>query len=65
MSKLNAGWGFPLRANVPHYFQEGSIVSLCGKWMFSGHRELENHEGDSNDCKACIRKLTKIKGYKK
>ncbi|MGH8037032.1 MAG: hypothetical protein ACREPC_08000 [Stenotrophomonas sp.] len=57
MSTYEHGWGWPLRANKPHYFIEGS--SLCGRWNGYGG-PLESGRGrDQHDCQACVSALAK------
>jgi hypothetical protein len=54
-----AGWGFPAASRKAHYF-DGDLISLCGKWVYSG--PLEPDEGTSkDDCAACRKKLDKAK----
>ncbi|HDT4814095.1 TPA: hypothetical protein QHO54_001054 [Klebsiella aerogenes] len=49
------GWGFPALAKKAHYFDAGSVISLCGKWAFTGIRFDEWHEHPDN-CTTCMRK---------
>jgi len=52
------GWGFPSNSKKAHYFFNDSI-SLCGKWMFTGKLEDDNHKSPDN-CKACMVKREKL-----
>lgn len=52
------GWGWPGLARKAHYF-DGEIVSLCGRWMFSGAMFDDRHNSPHN-CQACRRKLEKL-----
>ncbi|MEB7891836.1 hypothetical protein NGK36_21490 [Hafnia alvei] len=49
------GWGSPERAKKAHYFREGEVISICGKWLFSGVLFDTDHENQDN-CKACMKK---------
>lgn len=56
---LNAGWGQPDRAPKPHYFPEGELTSLCGRWRFGGYRSKKSGDEDNNhenDCQTCYRR---------
>lgn len=57
MSKLDEGWGFPMRARKAHFYVVGSSISLCGGWMFTGPREPRNSPASPDDCLACTKKL--------
>lgn len=52
------GWGFPLRSKKAHYFNN-ELVSLCGKWMFTGKLEDDKHNSPDN-CKICMKKREKL-----
>lgn len=52
------GWGWPANSKKAHYFLEGSIRSLCGKWAFTGERESGKDESPDN-CAECKRRLLK------
>lgn len=57
---LRAGWGWPGNSRKAHYFKDGSITSLCGRWLYSGERE----QGDfvsKDDCTPCTKLLAKEK----
>lgn len=60
---LRAGWTFlGGQARKAHYFPEGEIRALCGKWgRFNRHDPGLEPEGapSSDDCAACRRKLDK------
>lgn len=58
MSNNRQGWGFPLNIRKAHYFNN-SIVSLCGKMMFTGTLEDFNHDSKDN-CKDCMRRRKKL-----
>jgi hypothetical protein len=55
MAELTPGWGWPLNSRKAHYFLSGEAVSMCGKWLYSGEREDDNHGSQSN-CAQCMRK---------
>lgn len=56
--ELLAGWGFPGLSRKAHYFEAGSTTSLCGKWLYVGHRD-SNDLKSKDDCAACRRKVEK------
>jgi hypothetical protein len=51
--KLPQGWGFPALSKKAHYFREGELRSMCGKWLYGGEREDDRHDHSENcaDCK--------------
>lgn len=59
MSNLQEGWGFPLNSRKAHYFVEGECISICGKMMYSGDREIGNNASPDN-CMECRRRLEKL-----
>lgn len=50
---LPQGWGFPMNSRKAHFFQKGSLKSMCMKWLYAGPREDHSHESPDNcaDCK--------------
>ncbi|QRU18700.1 hypothetical protein I6K36_24100 [Klebsiella pneumoniae] len=60
MSK-KSGWARPINANKHHFFLEGEVTSICGRWMYFGiDREPDMFESP-DDCAACRRKVNKRK----
>jgi len=55
------GWGWPMNSQKAHYFPAGEIISLCGRWMYSGHLEDDRHESRDN-CAACRKKRERRAG---
>lgn len=49
-----SGWGWPLNARKPHFFEKGEVVSLCGRWMYVGER---GGPYVTDGCAVCSRKL--------
>lgn len=60
MSIRVEGWGWPGAARKAHYFLAGDSISLCGKWMFTGPRTVEDGSGP-DDCVVCRREMGKRK----
>ena len=58
-NKIGKGWGFPLNSKKAHYYNE-DLISLCGKWMFRGRLEDDNHNSSDN-CKMCMKKREQLK----
>lgn len=58
MSNLKQGWGWPFNSRRAHFFEEGEIISICGKMMFAGERTDNNHDSQDN-CAECKRKRLK------
>lgn len=59
MPDRGAGWGWPGAARKAHYFEAGEVVSLCGKWMYTGTLTgNQGPPGGPDDCKECTRRLT-------
>lgn len=56
------GWGWPMLSKKAHFFFDGR--SLCGKWMFTGEMEDNNHDSVDN-CAICKKKHKQIYGDKK
>jgi len=56
--KITGGWGWPGNSRKAHYFEEGQITSICGKWLYRGPREQGN-DGSPDNCTACRRALQK------
>lgn len=54
------GWGWPGNSKKAHYFREGSISSICGKWAYTGERESGN-DSSLDNCADCKRRLEKMK----
>lgn len=52
------GWGSPLLSKKSHYFND-DLISLCGKWMYTGELEDDKHDHPDN-CAACMKKRTKL-----
>lgn len=53
-----AGWGFPGAARKAHYFEDGEIISVCRKWMYSGPLTVNQNMGEKpgpDDCVACFK----------
>jgi len=50
------GWGWPMRARKAHWFADNALISLCGRWMYSGPRE-KSPASSKDDCTVCRRKL--------
>ncbi len=61
-SPLISGWAMPGLAKKFHYFDEGQITSICGKWAYSGIRDSDGNKPSANagksDCAACFRLRT-------
>lgn len=55
--ELPAGWGWPGSARKAHWFDDGQATSLCGRWMFTGHRTPGPGSQSNDDCSACWKKL--------
>lgn len=53
------GWGWPGNSKKAHYFREGEIASLCGKWAYTGPRESGN-DGSPDNCAECKKRLAKV-----
>lgn len=60
-ARLPAGWGFPLNSRKAHYFEAGSIISVCNGMMYSGKREEGNNNSVDN-CAKCKRHYQKANG---
>ena len=52
---LNAGWGWPMNAKKAHFYAEGEIISICGKWLYTGMRDGSDLSSP-DDCAVCTRK---------
>lgn len=52
----DSGWGWPLLSKKAHWF-ENSARSLCGKWLYTGPREMDAAGPD--DCRDCAKRLAK------
>lgn len=63
MSSRDEGWAWPPNCRKAHYFINNR--SLCGKWSFFGRKMLDNGKDSSNDCKACSRKIKKLREARK
>jgi hypothetical protein len=58
------GWTWLINSTKWHYFKDRQ--SLCGKFLLLGNIELEQGNDNSPDnCKACIKKLEKIREGRK
>ena len=57
MADLAAGWRWPINARKAHYFDEGGLTSLCGRWMYAGPSQGDAFSHSSDDCADCGRKL--------
>lgn len=53
------GWGWPMRATKPHWYEPGEMTSVCGRWMYSGQRNPWPKAYTHNACVVCRRKLEK------
>jgi hypothetical protein len=53
------GWGFPLNSRKAHFFTAGEIISVCGRMMYSGERQDDNHNSPDN-CAECRRRQAKL-----
>jgi hypothetical protein len=59
-SKFPAGWRFPGASRKAHAYDEGEIISLCGKWMFAGQTLAAlDAKASPDDCAACRKILAK------
>ena len=58
MAELSAGWRWPINARKAHYFDEGTLISICGKWMYAGPSQGDSFSRSSDDCAACRRKVS-------
>jgi hypothetical protein len=52
--RLGVGWAWPENSRKAHYFEQGSMTSLCHRWMFGGVRENDRHDNQDN-CAECKR----------
>ena len=59
-NEIGKGWGFPLNTRKAHYF-DNDAISMCGKWMYMGQLEDNNHTSPDN-CAICKRKREKQYG---
>lgn len=57
-SEVNSGWACPSNSRKFHYFVDAR--SLCLKWMFFGQLQSDDGTPNSNDCKDCRNRLTKM-----
>jgi hypothetical protein len=57
-ARVAQGWGWPGNSRKAHYFLDGELISLCGKWMFAGVRHDTMHASPDN-CIACRRRREK------
>ena len=57
MTDIKQGWGWPMLSRKPHWFVNGT--SICGKWMFTGEIQSGSPTPGKDDCRACVKKLTK------
>ena len=51
------GWGFPINSRKAHYFI--GAMSLCGKWIYAGRLEDDNHKSPDN-CVSCQKKRVEL-----
>lgn len=58
MSVEIAGWGWPGNSRKSHFFKAGEPISVCGRWMFAGHRETGTAK-TPDDCAACRKQVDK------
>jgi len=56
---LPKGWGWPGNSKKAHYFMEGSITAICGRWAYSGKRTDTWHDSPDN-CAECKRRRAKL-----
>lgn len=61
-NKIPAGWDIPGLSKKFHYFPDGEITSLCGKWMLNntGNRE-DSHDDHPDNCAACKKKIKALR----
>jgi hypothetical protein len=52
--RFGVGWAWPENSRKAHYFEAGSITSLCHRWIFGGDRENDRHDSQDN-CAECKR----------
>lgn len=57
MDNAKRGWGWPPNTMKAHYFN-GSIVSLCSKWMYAGELHDTMHDHPDN-CADCVKRRNK------
>lgn len=67
-ARLPAGWGFPALARKAHYFDEGELVCICRRWLYSGVRD-PGDTASPDDCVTCrrllaVREANRAKGVK-
>jgi len=48
-----------MNARKAHYFLAGELISICGKMMYAGPLEDDNHNSGSN-CVDCKRRRDKL-----
>lgn len=51
------GWAYPARARKGHYFCPGSLISVCGRWLFGGTRFPADEIDALESCVVCARKV--------
>jgi len=50
------GWGWPGRARKAHFFLQGSPISSCGRWLYTGIREdIDLGDASADKCPTCER----------
>ncbi|EAT2562205.1 hypothetical protein EI761_18120 [Salmonella enterica] len=50
-----------MNASKHHYFTEGAVTSICGRWMHFGHNREPDTFESPDDCAACRRKLNRTR----
>jgi hypothetical protein len=48
-----AGWAFPANGRKAHFFEQGGLRSLCGKWLFDGPRYPGTGAPHNDECAVC------------
>lgn len=56
-----AGWATPMPRGYVHYFRAGDVLSLCGKWMFSGSPREDGNDERADTCAACYTAVQNIR----
>lgn len=60
-NEQHAGWSCPMPGGYWHYFTAGAVLSLCGKWMYSGAARDDANDERADTCSACMSQVRHIR----